>query len=44
MNSGPDLEAEKAEKRAIALCNRPLWMALMNVQRGRFGVNIFYEY
>jgi len=34
MHSGPELEAEKAEKRAIALGNLPLRMALMNVQRG----------
>jgi hypothetical protein len=42
MHLGPELEAEKAEKRAIALCNRPLWMALMNVQRSRFWVNRFF--
>jgi hypothetical protein len=42
MSAGPELEAEKAEKHEIALSNLPLWMALMNVQRGRFRVNIFF--
>jgi hypothetical protein len=42
LSSGPVLKAEKAEKRAIALRNLPLWMALMNVQRGCFGVNKFF--
>jgi hypothetical protein len=42
MSAGPELEAEKAEKHEIALSNLPLWMALMNVQRGRLRVNIFF--
>ncbi len=30
------------EKRVIALCNLPLWMALMNVYPAHFGVNSFF--
>jgi len=33
---------ETTEKRAIALCNLPLWMAIMNVYPVGFGVNSFF--
>jgi hypothetical protein len=42
MSLSPESMQELAEKRAIALCNLPLWMALMNVYPDRLWVNIFF--